>query len=452
MNKNTFSFHNYEEFKSKINEFEIDIPLTDDISILKSEIKIENTAIPNRLCIQPMEGCDSELDGSPGPLTFRKYERFAKGGSGIIWVEATAVEMGGKAGPRQLHINKKSAPNFKKLAEIIKKKSQNYKGKKQNPFLVLQLTHSGRYSKPKGKPMPIIFHHSPYLDTLHKIDSNYPLITDSELDELQGKYIVAAKLAQKCGYDAIDVKSCHGYLLHEILTAHTRQGSKYGGSFENRTRFLTELIKKIKKEVPGIIITTRVNIYDAIPFPYGWGVSKKRSCEPDLKEPLALIQILKKLGIKIINIAIGNPYYNPHIERPYDSSPTEKIYNEKHPLEIIAQNIKLTTEIAHKNPELAVINTSMTWLREFLPNVAAGMIKKGICHFVGLGRMAIAYPDFANDILSDRKLDAKKICITCSSCSQIMRDGGKVGCVIRDAKIYGPIFKKCRKASPVDGV
>src|SRR3989339_19004 len=405
MNKNTFSFHNYEEFKSKINEFEIDIPLTDDISILKSEIKIENTAIPNRLCIQPMEGCDSELDGSPGPLTFRKYERFAKGGSGIIWVEATAVETGGKAGPRQLHINKKSAPNFKKLAEIIKKKSQNYKGKKQNPFLVLQLTHSGRYSKPKGKPMPIIFHHSPYLDTLHKIDSNYPLITDSELDELQGKYIVAAKLAQKCGYNAIDIKSCHGYLLHEILTAHTRQGSKYGGSFENRKRFLTELIK-----------------------------------------------ILKKLGIKIINIAIGNPYYNPHIERPYDSSPSEKIYNERHPLEIIAQNIKLTTEIAHKNPELAVINTNMTWLREFLPNVAAGMIKKGICHLVGLGRMAIAYPDFANDILSDRKLDAKKICITCSSCSQIMRDGGKVGCVIRDAKIYGPIFKKCRKASPVDGV
>jgi len=446
--KYAFEFQTMEQFKRGIENLEHDIPVEDvteeGISLLKSKIILEGKKIPNRLCVQPMEGCDGNPDGSPGELTFRRYKRFAGGGSGLIWVEATAVTPEGKANPRQLMINEKSAYAFKKLANTIRSSSFDEEGRPQRPFTVLQITHSGRYSKPHGKPEPMIMHHSPVLDPTHGLSEDYPLVTDEYMDQLQDKYLAAAKLAYECGFDAVDIKSCHGYLLHEVLSAHTREGSKYAGSFENRTRFLTDTVKRIKTEIPGLIVTTRLNVFDAYPYPYGWGMKKDGSMEPDLSEPVMLIKELESLGVKLINICTGNPYFNPHIERPYDHPIQGFTVPDVNPLELIGRNIRITGEIARTFGNMVVAGTGYSWLRHISANVGLAMLKNKQCGVIGMGRLALAYPGFANELLKTGRISPEKTCITCSSCTQIMRDGGMSGCVIRDKEIYGPIYYRGR--------
>jgi NADPH-dependent glutamate synthase beta subunit-like oxidoreductase/2,4-dienoyl-CoA reductase-like NADH-dependent reductase (Old Yellow Enzyme family) len=443
-NPNAFSFRGIEALKNEIRRLGIDIPVQDDVQndimLLMQSLTIEGKTVPNRFCLQPMEGCDGESDGSPGELTYRRYIRFARGGSGMIWVEATAVVSEGRANLRQLWITDKNLPAFKKLADDIRANAVDENGNSIKPFLILQLTHSGRYSKPEGKPKPMIFHHSPVLDPTHNLDAGYPLVTDEYLDELQKKFVAAAVFAYECGYDAIDIKSCHGYLLHEILSAHTRTDSRYGGELKNRIRFLTEVAAKIKKEFPQLIVTSRLNVYDAYPYPYGWGMNKNGSLEPDLSEPMELIRKLEETGITMLNIATGNPYFNPHIERPYDFPSQGIAMPEEHPLTAVAREIKITADIARNFPDMNFIFVGLTWLRELFPNIGIPMLKSRQCDVLGLGRLALANPNYANELFKTGKLAQQRTCITCSSCTQIMRDGGKTGCVIRDAEVYGPIY------------
>ena len=448
MPDNKYSFRGLKDLRKEISILNLKIPLEesviDNIELLRAGLTVEGKIIPNRLCSQPMEGCDAEDDGSPSALTFRRYKRLAKGGVGLIWVEATAVVPQGKANRRQLHINRSSVSNFKKLADLIRKNSVNYLGKKQNPFIVLQLTHSGRYSKPEGKAKPVIFQHSKYLDPTHKLSADYPLITDPELDELLYKYVEAAKLAKSCGFDAVDIKSCHGYLIDEILGSHTRTDSKYGGSYENRIKFLADAVDKIKKSVPGIIVTTRLNVYDAIPHPYGFGMKENGGMDPDMTEPVKLIKKLRVMGVSMVNVCFGNPYYNPHIERPYDYPVQGFVIPDEHPLKAFERNTALTEEIAREIPEMHIVATGFSWLRELYPHLGVAMVKHKIAEIIGVGRGAFANPDFANELLSAGELKAEKTCVTCSSCTQIMRDGGTSGCVIYDREVYGPIYTRGR--------
>jgi NADPH-dependent glutamate synthase beta subunit-like oxidoreductase/2,4-dienoyl-CoA reductase-like NADH-dependent reductase (Old Yellow Enzyme family) len=447
-NPEVFPFRGLEDFKKELKSSGYDIPVLDDVkgnvSLFKESITIDGKTIPNRFCLQPMEGCDGEEDGSPGPLTFRKYKRFAAGGTGLIWVEATAVTPEARANPRQLMINEGNKEKFKELADEMRKSAVDENGNPIRPFLVLQLTHSGRYSRPNWKPEPMIFHHSPILDPTHNLDASYPLITDEYLDELQEKFVKAAKLAYECGYDAVDVKASHGYLLHEILSAHTRTDSKYGGAFKNRIRFMTEVIAKIKKETPGLLITSRFSIYDNYPYPYGFGMNKDGSIKPDLSEPFELIKVLKGMGVKMLNIAFGNPYYEPYIERPHDYAIQGFKLPEEYPLKTIERMIKLTAEVSKEFPDMTFVSIGYTWLRDLYPNVCAAVLKNNYCQIVGIGRAALANPNYANEIFKTGKIAQENTCITCSSCTQIMRDNGRAGCVIRDTEVYGPIFYEGR--------
>ena len=440
MSRNSLPCMNIHELKKDIKKMKINIPITEDIHLLKKSVRVNNKEIPNSLCVNPMEGRDGKDNGSPGELTYRRYRRFASGGAGIIWIEATAVTSEGRVSPRQLWINNDSAEGFKKLVKIIKANALNYKGEKQSPFTVLQLTHSGRQSSPE----PVITHHSQILDANYDLDLNYPLISDDELDNLQDEYVKAAQIAYECGFDAVDIKACHGYLLHELLFSYTRKGSKYGGSFQNRTRFLQEVVKKIKRNIPDLIITTRLNIYDGIPYPWGWGMKKDGSLEVDLSEPVNLIKELREAGVEIINIAVGNPYYNAHLERPYDYPIADGYSPEEHPLKTISRNIDITSEISRKVSGIHFVGTGLSWLRQFFPNVGAAMIQKGWISFLGVGRAALSNPNFANELLKNGDLALEKLCIACSSCTQIMKDGGCVGCVVRDSEVYGPIYRAGR--------
>ncbi len=440
-----FKFKDKEALLKKAEELCIDLPFSDDIQILFESVTFNGKQTPNRFAVHPMEGFDSEPDGSPGELSFRRYCRFAAGGSGLLWFEATAVVPEARSNPRQLYIHRNNVGQYKKLVEETRKVAQEKFGKDHHPVLILQLTHSGRYSKPFSKPKPIIAHHSKILDLIHKLPPDYPLITDKELENLQDIYVAGAKLAAEAGFDGVDIKACHRYLVSELLASFTRENSRYGGSFENRTRFLLETARKVKQNVKEIFVTSRLNVYDAIQYPYGFGVDKEDYLKSDLSEPKALIRELIKIGFPIINLSIGNPYFNPHFGRPFDFPVVGVNTPEEHPLVGVVRMLNIIGEIQQEFPELPIVGTGYSWLRHFFPNVAAAIVKQGKATLIGQGRGAFAYPDSVKDLMEKGAMDPHKVCVTCSGCSQIMRDGGRTGCVIRDKEIYAEEYKKARR-------
>jgi 2,4-dienoyl-CoA reductase-like NADH-dependent reductase (Old Yellow Enzyme family) len=431
-----------EDLRRLATELNVSIDATEDVSILAEPVEAGGLVIPNSLAIHPMEAADGDPQGRPGELTMRRYERFARGGAGLLWAEAIAVVPEARANPRQLWLNENSRDAFTVLIQRVRETAQDIEPK-HNPVIVAQLTHSGRYSKPDGTAQPLIAQHDPYHDALKaqqkpepkapsKIPDDWPLLTDDDLDGLIDAYVKTAGLAYEAGFDAVDVKACHGYLISELLACHNRDG-KYGGSFDNRTRFLLDVIDAIHKDLGADRqIVTRLGVYDAVPYPFGWGVDRQDYTKPDLSEPKKLVACLLERDVKLINISIANPYYNPHYGRPFNKPITGGYESPEHPLTGVTRLINLAGEIQKAFADIAVVGTGYSWLGALIPNVAAAAKAKGLVSIIGLGRMAFAYPDFANDIILKGRLDPRKTCIACSACSQIMVDGGMIGCVVRD--------------------
>jgi len=407
----------------------------EDCSVLKRPLRIGEKIVPNRLAFQPMEGCDGTADGRPGELTLRKYQRLAEGGSGLIWVEATSVSAKARANPRQLWLTKENQDSFKRLAELIHICAQ--KAGFEKPLLILQATHSGRYSKPEGKPDPLIAYHNPIFEKEPLPDKC--IISDEELDTLPEKFAVTSRLAEACGFDGVDIKACHRYLLCELLSAFTRPG-KYGGSFENRTRLLFDAMQAARQVCSSdFLVTSRINIYDGFPYPYGFGVKESGGLEVDLKEPIRLIGKLEKTGVKLLNITMGNPYVNPHVNRPFRKgayTPEEKA------TEGVKRMLENTAALQKRFPGLPLVCSGISFLGENSAHTAAGLIESGGAAMAGFGRMTLAYPDFAKEILEGKPMESEKCCIACSKCSELMRAGSVAGCVVRDAGIYLPIYKR----------
>ena len=439
-----FRFRTLAELEGKIAELGLYLPIATDLSPLSRPVPIGAHRVPNALAIHPMEGCDGTADGRPDELTVRRYLRFARGGAGLLWFEATAVMAEARANPRQLLLVPETAAAFAALRKQAVSAACEANGAESAPFTTIQLTHSGRYSRPVDKPSPIIAHHDGLLDQVGGLPSDYPLITDAELDRLPERYLAAARLAREAGYDGVDVKSCHRYLMSELLAAHTRPGH-YGGSFEHRTRLLRDTVRLIRQELPELEITIRLNVYDGHPYPWGWGVDKDDPQVPDLSEPLRLIGLLRELGVRLINVTAGNPYFTPHINRPFDGNVLGGYMPDEHPLEGVSRLIHLARQVKEAYPDLVIVGTGYSWLRQYLGNVAASVLQKGWADIIGVGREAFAYPDFARDLLTKGRLDPRKACITCSRCTQVMRDHGRSGCVPLDREVYGPIYKAGRQ-------
>ncbi len=413
------------------------IPYSDDISVLTKEIDFGDGVAKNRIAIQPMEGCDGEKSGVPGELTERRYLRFAKSGAGIIWLEATAVVDEGRANPRQLFMNENNIDAFKRMIENIKNTAVRENG--FAPIVIMQATHSGRYSKPNGFPEPIIGYNNPIFEKDKPIDKSR-IITDDKLKELEERYGTAAYEAQKAGFDGVDIKCCHRYLASEMLSAYTRDG-EFGGSFENRTRLLVNGIKNAKSATDkDFIVTTRLNVYDGFEYPYGFGVKDDGTKNIVLDEPKKLIDILhNRLGVKLMDITIGNPYVNAFVNRPSNSKINLATEN---PLIGVDRMYYCIREIQSAFPNLTVIGSGVSYFGKECLNLAAGAVKENYCKIQGFGRMAFAYPNIYKDAVQNGKIDDKKCCIACGKCTELMRAGTVTGCVIRDSEVYMPYYKE----------
>lgn len=434
-----FRFKSSAELLGKAEELGLELPFQVSLAPLFEPLILGTKKLSNRLVVQPMEGCDGKRDGSPAELTFRRYRRYAEGGSGLIWFEATSVVEEGRSNPHQLLIHTQNLDAFKRLVEQARRSAEQTFGNSHQVFLVLQLTHSGRYSKPKGTPKPQAVCLNPLLDK--KKDGIY-ILSDDELDRLEDKYVEAARLAWRAGFDAVDIKACHGYLVNELLSARTRNNSRYGGSFEKRSLFLREVMRRIKQELPQIFLAVRLSAYDGLPFPHGFGVSEGNQAGIDLTEPKSLIKLLIELGCSLFNITVGNPHLKPHLGRPFDQPLLDAPLPEEHPLEGVCRLISITQELQRSYPETPFVGTGYSWMRHFFPYVGAAVVARKMASLIGLGRSSFAYPDAPQDLLQKNSLDPKKVCLTCSRCSELMRSGRAAGCVVRDREVYGREYKK----------
>jgi 2,4-dienoyl-CoA reductase-like NADH-dependent reductase (Old Yellow Enzyme family) len=439
-----FRYKSASELITKAKELGLDLPWSDSVEALLQPVVIQGIRAPNRLTVQPMEGFDSDENGTPGELAFRRYGRYAAGGSGMIWFEACSATPDGRSNPHQMLISSENVYQYRKLTDHIRKTAEDTFGNNHHPFLVMQLTHSGRYSRSDSDFQPKIFSDNPYLDapqplsfprTREPLDAApSPFYSDSVIDSIKLAFIEGVKLAEMAGFDAVDIKACHGYLLHEMLFAYDRTDSRYGGSFENRTRFLREVVNAPSK----IIKAVRLSAFDLIPYPYGFGMNPDGSYRIDLSEVKKLIAGFSQV-VPLWNITAGVPRHATHVGRPFDRGTFNGPPPDEHPLEGIARLIRITGELKKAFPDLYFVGTGYSWLRQFYPNVGAGALNQGNISFIGLGRSSFAYPDAPKDLMQNGMLNPKKVCVSCSKCTEFMRLGVPTGCAMRDRLVYHKI-------------
>ncbi len=387
-----------------------------DVSILAKPVRGRNFVLKNALAVQPMEGCDGTAGGAPGDLTYRRYERFAKGGAGLLWAEAISVVPEARANPRQLMLTPENVDAFKRMTDIAHA---------QGAVIIAQLTHSGRFSRPVDRRAPIRASKNAALDQLQKLMDDDPVATDAYLKAMPEAFAQSTRLARQAGFDGVDVKACHLYLYSELLGATDRKGP-YGGPYENRTRLLRESVLAAQSELGGGILAARLNLYDGAAG--SWGVGEGLSV--DLTEPLRLVCDLDAMGVSLLNITMGTPYLNPHVNRPYKKG---GYVADEPPIAGVKRLLDGCRAAQEAVPNAVCVATGFSYLGADAPGIAAALVKTGGARVAGFGRMAFAYPDFANDIIETGAMDKKKCCVTCSLCTKIMRGGGYVGCPVRDA-------------------
>jgi NADPH2 dehydrogenase len=450
-----------EEFCSYLRDRGITIPcdpevITGNDAPLAQSLHVNGLTIGNRFAIHPMEGWDGTTYGQPTEHTLRRWRHFGASGAKLIWGgEAVAVRQDGRANPNQLLLNDHTRGSIGRLREVLIEEHRRTTGSAADLAIGLQLTHSGRFSKPNdnNRPEPRILYRHPVLDRRLGITPDYPLLSDGEVREIIEAFHTAARTAYDLGFDFVDIKHCHGYLGHEFLSAHTREG-KYGGSFENRTRFLREIVEGIRTFAPRLEIGVRLSAFDTVPFrpdparsvpgkigpgiperydeliPYRWGFGVNPDCplESDLTETLCFLSLLRDLGIQLVNLSAGSPYYNPHLQRPALYPPSDGYQPPTDPLLEVAKHLREARRLKQQFPDLIMVGTGYTYLQEFVPNVAQAAVREGWVDSVGLGRMVLAYPQLPWDVLQGKPLQHKNVCRTFSDCTTAPRNGLPSGC------------------------
>jgi 2,4-dienoyl-CoA reductase-like NADH-dependent reductase (Old Yellow Enzyme family) len=423
-----------------------DVLLPADATPLARPFELDGARVGNRFCVLPMEGWDGTVDGEPSELTIRRWRHFGAGGAKLIWGgEAVAVRQDGRANPNQLLLTPKNQKAIAGLREtlIAAHRERFGPGADADLFVGLQLTHSGRWSRPTvfDRPEPLAAVAHPLLD--RRVPTGVPVLTDEALDALVDDFVAAARLASESGYQFVDIKACHGYLGHELLGARARPG-RYGGSLENRMRFMRTVIEAIRAEVPGLLIAVRLSAFDMVPFrkredgvgepdpsaasvEHGFGMTAP-GAEASLDDAADVLKVLEAMNVRWVCITAGSPYYNPHMQRPAAFPPLDGYQPPEDPLWGVARQIQATARLKAKFPDLAFVGSAYSYLQEWLPNVGQHAVASGMTDFVGLGRMVLAYPDLPADVLAGQPLRRKSICRTFSDCTTGPRLGMVSGC------------------------
>ena len=351
----------------------------------------------------------------------------------------------GRANPNQLALGPHAEADLVSLRTHLVEEHARATGRTDGLVIGLQLTHSGRYARPNpgGRWEPITAYAHPVLDRRFPAGTPVRTFTDAELDALVGDFVRAAIVARAAGFDFVDVKHCHGYLGHELLSAWDRPGP-YGGA-TGRTTFLRRIVEGIRRDAPGLAIGVRVSAFDAVPFRKdargvgtpeadmasyrnAFGLLADPAAAPDLEPARAFLRELEGLGIRWVSLSAGSPYYNPHIQRPALFPPSDGYLPPEDPLVGCARQIAAVGALKRDFPNLRLVGTSYSYLQEWLPHVGQAAVRQGLTDFVGLGRMVLSYPALPVDVLAGKPLTRAAICRTFSDCTSGPRNGLVSGC------------------------
>jgi NADPH2 dehydrogenase len=415
-------------------------------SPLAAPFELDGVRVGNRFCVLPMEGWDGTPDGRPSELTIRRWRNFGLGGAKLFWGgEAVAVRHDGRANPNQLLLNDANHRSIADLRQTLITAHRERFGSNADAdiFLGLQLTHSGRWSRPNvfDRPEPLAAVAHPVLDK--RVPGGVAVLSDDDLDRLVDDFVAAARLTASAGYQFIDVKACHGYLGHELLGARARQGRYGGPALENRMRFMRNVIEAVRAAVPGLLIGVRLSAFDLVPYrkkadgvgepdpdavgvDHGFGLTHDDRASID--DAVELLSELERMNVKWVCVTGGSPYYNPHTQRPALFPPLDGYLPPEDPLRGVARQLDATARLKQRFPNMAIVGSAYSYLQEWLPNVAQREVREGHTDFVGLGRMVLSYPDLPADVLSGAKLRRKSICRTFSDCTTGPRLGMVSGC------------------------
>jgi 2,4-dienoyl-CoA reductase-like NADH-dependent reductase (Old Yellow Enzyme family) len=436
-------------FRAHLSRANIDLPFDDVVDpsgALAEPMDVDGIRVGNRFCILPMEGWDGTHGGEPTDLTRRRWRNFGTSGAKLMWGgEAVAIRHDGRANPNQLMLTRATQASIAGLRDELIAAHRERFGSNADAdlFLGLQLTHSGRFARPDAwdKSAPLAACHHAILDA--RFAGGVRVLTDAEIDRIVDDYAEAARLALACGYQFVDVKACHGYLGHEMLGATTRPGM-YGGSLENRLRFITQIVDAIRSTAPGLRIVVRASIFDVVPHRKGangvgapepangdepgFGVLRDDDMDGALNDARALLRHMESVGVRWICTTAGSPYYNPHIQRPAFFPPLDGYDPPEDPLHGVARQIGATAALKAEFPNLIFVGSAYSYLQEWLPHVGQYNVRNDRADFIGLGRVALSYPHLPADVLSGKALRRGAICRTFSDCTTGPRLGMVSGC------------------------
>lgn len=427
-------------------------------------ITINGKTVGNRIAIHPMEGWDGTRTGGVTDLMRRRWQRFGESGAKMICgSEAMAVRADGRANPNQLVICEENKAGLEELVEILKKAHAEKYGTTDDLVIGFQLTHSGRFCRPNDNSVyeaKVAFRH-PILDAKFKVERDDQVFTDEDIEDLIQCYVAAAAIARDAGADFVDIKHCHGYLLHEFLGAHTRPG-KFGGNFENRTRIIRDVIAGIRASGNDIDLAVRLSTFDKVPhrpdpglsrpgklgpgipedfshclpYRYGFGVNQADPTQIDTNETLQFVDLCRDLGVKVLNTSAGSPYYTPHLQRPASYPPSDGYQPAYDPLIDVERQIQVVREIKQRvGSGMIVVGSGYSYLQEYLPHVSQYVLRHNWADMIGLGRVVLSYPDILADAAAKGTLVTRQICRTFSDCTSAPRNGIKSGCYPLD-KFY----------------
>lgn len=425
-------------------------------SPLAAPFTLGRVRVGNRFAVLPMEGWDGTTDGRPSELTRRRWKRFGESGAKLIWGgEAVAVRHDGRANPNQLMMTAETERAIAELKDDLVAAHRERFGPDADTdlYLGLQITHSGRFARPNvwNRPEPLAAYPHQVLD--RRFPGGVTVFTDEEIDLLVVDYINAARRAANMGFQFVDIKHCHGYFGHELLSARDRDG-RYGGSLENRARFLTSVVDGIRTEVPELGIGVRLSVIDVVPYrktedgpgvpevdsagyPHGFGTLGGAGLDAALGDVRELLALLEQKDVRWVCVTAGSPYYCPHLVRPALFPPIDGYEPPEDPFVGVARQIDATAALKASFPDLVFVGSAYSYLQEWLPNVAQYTVRNGMTDFVGLGRMMLSYPELAADVLAGKPLSRKLLCRTFSDCTTGPRKGLVSGCYPLD-----PLYTK----------
>lgn len=401
-----------------------------DLNILNQPVQVGPKTAPNRLANHPMECNDADENGSPSEHTFKRYKSLAEGGAGVINIESITISPTSRARKNQLVAQEKNLKGLADLVEAMKKINDR-------SLIIIQLNHSGAISNPNFSEAVS------YYPTGHPDER---ILNDDDIDEIADWFVTSAKVCHETGADGLDFKMCHGYLGGQLLRPANITNGKYGGSWENRTRFFRETATRIKDEInnPNFIIGSRISFYEGIPG--GFGSSGPEDVTEDPTEPLAFCRMIEEAGFHFINVSSGIPVMTGEFCRPTKLYP-EGVYRQFSWARQVRQAVKTP-----------LIGTAYSYLRDgnnklvgkdpekkSLLYWAAKNISDGHVDMVGIGRQSLADPLFARKALAG-DLEEINYCAACGGCSKLLGGQALVGCVIYD-EFYKEQLRMVREAS-----